>query len=196
MEDFNLKRLAVTGMVASVLLTSACGSSASTPPASSAAPASAAAPAAGGSAIATVFADSFSGSYKGAWKSSTSGSGTAVADIAVDKAGGKLTFKLTLTGSDYGGTYLAPETFTAKFADNAATATGTSPTFGTYTLGITYVNYSQSGVVQMQCDGVPGGKVDSFVLQGEVTKAKMDLIYLVYFKSGGIPGQGTVTLTK
>lgn len=174
------------------MLISACGgSSTSTPTPASASPAS------GGSAVANIFADMFAGTYRGTWTNSTLGtSGTAASDITVDKAGGKVTFKLTLIGGDFGGTTLAPETFTGKFDDTGAKFSGTSPTFGAYTLSIDYVNYSQSGVVSMNCPAVQGAQVDSFVVQGEVTKAKMDLIYQVYFKAGGVPGQGTVALTR
>lgn len=139
----------------------------------------------------------FAGTYRGTWTNTTlHTSGGAAADITVDKAGGKMTFKLTLTGGDFGGTTLAPETFTLKFNDSGAKVSGTSPTFGAYTLSIDYVNYSQSGVIQMSCDAVPGANVDSFVIQGEVTKTKMDLMYQVYFKSGAFPGGGTVALTR
>jgi hypothetical protein len=194
-----LNLLAVAAIVGSTLLISACGgSSTSAPPSSAAEASAAAAPAGGGSEVATIFSDMFAGTYKGTWKNSTLGtSGMAAADITVDKAGGKVTFKLTLTGGDFGGTSLAPETFILKFNDTAAKASGTSATFGKYELGITYVNYSKSGAIQMQCDAVPGPKVESFVMQGEVTKTKLDLLYQVYFKdSSAFPGQGTVALTK
>lgn len=145
-----------------------------------------------GQTVADVI-DGFSGPYSnGTWTNTTFNStGTAKANVTVDKAAGKVSMQLTLTGSVFGGAAPAPETFSGKWDAAGAHMSGTSPTFGPYTIEI-----SKDGKLNMNCPAVPGPRVKTMSVTGTVTGDKMDLAYGVSFKAGGPAATGTVVITR
>ena len=185
-----MRRIGVGIALAGSLVVAGCGGSSSnsnttTKPATSSA-------AGGGQSVASVI-DGFSGPYSnGKWTNTTFGStGTAKSNVTVDKAAGTVSMQLTLTGSVFGGSAPAPETFSGKWDASGAHMSGTSPTFGAYT-----VEVDNAGKLTMNCPAVPGARVKTMAVTGTVTGDKMDLAYTVTFKAGGADAKGTVVITR
>ena len=131
------------------------------------------------------------GHYSGNWTNTTFGStGTVAADISIDSATQAVTTKLAITGSVFGGSPPPPQTFTGRMSSQGTSFTGTSPTFGAYTVTI-----APTGAFTMHCPAVPGGRVKTFDATGTVGLGGFTVAYNVTL-AGGSSAKGTAHLAK
>jgi hypothetical protein len=141
------------------------------------------------SSSASVDVTNFAGTFNGTWNNTTFGStGAAKAAVTPDAAQGIVKIVLTLGGNVFGGAAPAPETFIAGLNVNGVQGSGTSPTFGPWTLTI-----STAGTLDFT--STPTGRVIGFKAHGTITSSGINLTYNLNL-SDGSTATGTITLTK
>ncbi len=135
------------------------------------------------------------GTWNGTWNNVTFGtSGTVTVVITVDVPSRTAQINLTLTGSVFGGSAPAPETYTATYSPVGLSLDTPSAFAGTLTATI-----NNGGVITGQATPPAGSPVAQVTFFGYLSQAKtMNLAYQVTLAAAAGGGQagGFATLTK
>ena len=129
------------------------------------------------------------GSWTGEWNNTTFGStGPISGDIVLDEEAMELTINTDIGGNVFGASDPDPELLVLPI--RAGDHTGSSPTFGDWTLSI-----DETGGFSMVASNLPALPGATFTLEGALSDTGIDATYVVDFGSGE-PAVGVVTITK
>ncbi len=148
----------------------------------------------GGGVGATFDAAKYAGNYVGTWNNATfSSTGASKMTITVNAANKTGSAQWDLDGNVLGQNNPPAETFNGTYTSNGFTFSGTSATFGNFTISV-----NASGVASGSATNVPNAAISRVDFNGTATGTAIDLNYTVRFSAagGGGTATGTVHMTK
>jgi hypothetical protein len=138
----------------------------------------------------------FTGTFSGEWHNTTFDSrGPITASIAFDAMAMAVILEVDLGGFVFGASDPDPEELAIQVADldlgegGAITATVTSATFGDLEIGFA------GDVISVEGADVPGDRIATIAVTGNMTADGADLQYVLEFEGGG-GAEGTATLER
>lgn len=136
----------------------------------------------------------YAGSYNGTWTNTTfSTTGASKLTIVANDPTKTGSATWDLDGQVLGSTNPPPETFNGTFNDNGFTFSGTSATFGNFTITV-----NRDGTASGSATNIPNTMISRVDFNGTATPHLIQLNYSVKFSvaGGGGTAVGTVSMTR